>query len=165
MFAVKLIQKYVTLLGHMSAYLSVALAFVIAYDISARFLFSGGSVALQELQWHTFDLIFLLAIAYALKDDEHVRVDIFYEKYSPRTKAIINIVGNSLFIIPFSIAIVYFSLFFVEQSYLQHEISPNPDGLGYRYLIKSTIVVGFFSVILQSIASIINAVHQLKRAV
>ena len=150
------IQRLIDIFGYISAILSLVLAILIVYDVVMRSLFNSGSIAIQELQWHIFDLIFLFAIGFTLKDDEHIRVDIIYERYPRKWKKIIDTLGNLLFIIPFSLAIIYFSILFVEQSFLQNEISPNPNGLHFRYIIKSTIVIGFFLLLLQSILLIIK---------
>jgi TRAP-type mannitol/chloroaromatic compound transport system permease small subunit len=49
---------------------------------------------LQELEWHLFSAMFLLSIAYGMQDDTHVRVDVFYLNFSPKTQALINIIGR-----------------------------------------------------------------------
>lgn len=72
--------------GKTAALLVLALVGLVVYDAFSRYLFNSGSVALQELEWHLFDLIFLLGIAYTLKHDKHVRVDLFYHRYPPRVK-------------------------------------------------------------------------------
>ncbi len=73
------ISKYA---GYIAAILVVILSLLVVYDAGMRYLFSAGSIALQEIEWHLFDVIFLLGLTYALKHDKHVRVDIFFERYS-----------------------------------------------------------------------------------
>ena len=82
------VSKYA---GAAAAVLAVALALLVTYDAVMRYLFSAGSIALQEVEWHLYDIVFLLGISYTLKHDKHVRVDIFYERYSEETKNIIQI--------------------------------------------------------------------------
>ena len=77
------ISKYA---GYMAAFLVVVLSLLVFYDATARYLFASGSIALQEIEWHLFDVIFLLGLSYALKHDKHVRVDIFFEHYSKEKK-------------------------------------------------------------------------------
>jgi len=138
-------------LGYFTAFIVVLLVLLVVYDASARYLFSTGSIALQELEWHLFDVIILLGIAYTLKEKAHVRVDIFYASYSQKTKAFVNIISSIFFILPFSFLIIYIGLDFVALSFEQHEISSNPGGLEYRYLVKALMPLSFIFVSLQAI--------------
>ncbi len=162
--AVLAIEGVVELFAKIAAFLILALSFLIVYDTINRYFFNAGSVALQELEWHIFDIIFLLGLSYTLKHDKHVRVDIFYENYSKKTKALIDIISNLFLIIPFSLILLYVSYGYVELSFNQNEISPDPGGLGYRYVIKSMIMVGFALLLLQSIAEILKNIKNYKDA-
>ena len=113
------------------------------YDVVSRYAFGGGSIALQELEWHIFGVMILFGMSYALWEEAHVRVDFLYNKFSPKTQAIINIVGTLLFIIPLSAFIVYVSYDFVMDSYVTHEISDEPGGLTHIWIIKSMIPISF----------------------
>ena len=148
--------------GLLSAVLVVALALLVAYDAVMRYLFSAGSIALQEVEWHLYDIIFLLGISYALKHDKHVRVDIFYERYSGDTRALIQIFSMLVLVIPFSLLIVNNAWDMMLQSYLQHEISSDPGGLTHRYLIKGMIVIGFVLLIIQAVSEVLKAYHALE---
>ena len=77
-FYLERLSKYA---GLLAALLVVVLSLLVAYDAGMRYLFSEGSIALQEIEWHLFDIVFLLGLSYALKHDKHVRVDIFFERY------------------------------------------------------------------------------------
>jgi len=72
--------------GALGAIATMALALLIVYDASMRYIFNEGSVALQELEWHLFDILFLLGLSYALKHNKHVRVDLFYARMSAKFK-------------------------------------------------------------------------------
>ncbi|SFZ97314.1 TrapT dctQ-M fusion permease, dicarboxylate transport [hydrothermal vent metagenome] len=153
------ISKYA---GYIAALLVVVLAFLVAYDAGMRYLFSEGSIALQEIEWHIFDTIFLLGLTYALKHDKHVRVDIFFEKYTIDTKATLQIVSMFFLLIPFSLFFISDSFSMVVQSYLQHEVSPDPGGLTSRWIIKAVLVFSFVLLILQAISEIIKAYGKIK---
>jgi len=140
----------------------IILTLIVSYDVIVRKLFGGGSIALQELEWHLFDLVFLFAIAYTLSHDKHVRVDIFYDKFSIKTKAIIQIITILFFVLPLSTLIVVEGLPFVEMSFLQNESSGDPGGLCCRWIIKSSMVIGFLVVIIQSISELKKAYFKLK---
>ena len=77
-----MIDKTIKHLGHFTAFIVAVLVLLVVYDATVRYLFSGGSIALQELEWHLFDVIILFGIAYTLRENAHVRVDIFYASYS-----------------------------------------------------------------------------------
>lgn len=147
--------------GLTAAVLVVLLALLVTYDAMMRYLFSAGSIALQEVEWHLYDVVFLLGISYALKHDKHVRVDIFYERYSEESRALIQIFSMLFLVIPFSLLIIYNAWDMMMQSYLQHEISSDPGGLTHRYLIKGMIVIAFVLLIVQAVSEILKAYHAL----
>jgi len=138
-------------LGYFTAFVLIILVLLVVYDASARYIFSSGSIALQELEWHLFDVIILFGIAYTLRENSHVRVDIFYASYSEKNKALVNIIGSLFFILPFSILIVYIGLDFVQQSFIQNEASSNPGGLEYRFIVKSFMPLAFVFLALQAL--------------
>ncbi len=146
--------------GALGALASIALALLIVYDASMRYIFHEGSVALQELEWHLFDILFLLGLSYALKHDKHVRVDILYTRFSPRMKEYVKIVSMIFFVIPLGVLIVWFSWDFVAQSFAQHEMSPDPGGLCCRYVIKSFIIVAFVLLVLQAVSETIKSLYR-----
>ena len=152
------ISKY---FGVLAAVLVTLLALLVVYDASMRYLFSAGSIALQELEWHLFDMVFLLGLSYALKHDKHVRVDIFFERYGEQTKHIVHILSMLFLVIPFSLLFLLDSFDMTMQSFLQHEISSDPGGLGQRWMIKSVLLFGFGLLILQALAEILKAYAKL----
>ena len=159
------IEKLITLFAKFAALLVIFLSLLVVYDALNRYLMHGGSVALQELEWHIFDILFLLGLSYTLQTDKHVRVDIFYASFSPRTKAIIEIISQLFMVLPFTLLILYVSWDFVMQSYMQHEISSDPGGLTHRYLIKGMILVGFVLLGLQSLVILWRNIRLLRSGV
>ncbi|WP_082792070.1 TRAP transporter large permease subunit [Sulfurovum riftiae] len=157
-----ILDRFSKYAGFIAAVLVVLLSLLVAYDAGMRYLFSEGSIALQEVEWHLFDIIFLLGLSYALKHDKHVRVDIFFERYSHDTKAIVQILSMLLLVIPFSLLFVSDAFDMTWQSYLQHEVSPDPGGLGSRWVIKAFLVAAFVLLILQAVSEILKAYHQLQ---
>ncbi len=149
-------------IGYLSAILVLVLALLIGYDAMARYLFSAGSIALQELEWHIFDIVFLFGLSYALKHDKHVRVDIFFSSYSTETKAIIQIFSMLFLLIPFSLYFLHGCYEMTLQSYVQNEISSDPGGLAYRFIIKGVLFLAFVLLVLQAISEIIKAYGELK---
>lgn len=146
-----MIDKSIKYLGFFTAFILSILVLLVVYDATVRYLFSGGSIALQELEWHLFDIVILFGISYTLKENSHVRVDIFYASYSEKTKALINVISSLFFILPFSFLIIYIGVEFVELSFSQNEASSNPGGLEYRYLVKALLPLSFVFLSLQAL--------------
>jgi TRAP-type mannitol/chloroaromatic compound transport system permease small subunit len=158
--------------GRLIAWLVLLIVLIIVYQTSMVALFAIGSVALQELQWHLFALIFLLGAAYTLKHDDHVRVDIIYQSHwmSDKGRAWIDFLGSLLFLIPFCLLVIITSWSFVAAAVtidvttssswpfvsmvlLYAEGSPDPGGLPYRFLLKAAIPIGFILLMLQGVAN------------
>lgn len=152
-----IVDKTIKYLGYFTAFILVVLILLVVYDATARYLFSTGSIALQELEWHLFDVIILFGIAYTLRENAHVRVDIFYASYSLKTKALVNIISSLFFILPFSCLIIYIGVDFVLMSFAQNEASSNPGGLEYRYLVKALLPLSFVFLSLVAIKDIKNS--------
>lgn len=159
------IDKLSTWAGRLVAWLVLCLVLLVCYDVGMRYLFQSGSVALQELEWHLFALIFLLGAASTLKNDGHVRVDVFYQSkwFSPQARIWINLLGNLAFLLPFCLIIITASWPFVRNAFLQNEGSPDPGGLPYRYLLKAVIPLAFSLLALQGIADIIRNLLELRK--
>lgn len=142
-------------IGMVSAWTSFALVLVMATNVLLRYMFSTGSVWSQELEWHLLVPISLLGMSYALRHGDHVRVDIFFSKYSERMKLITDIVTAVLSVIV-CLIVVRLSIFYVAQSWNYSEGSANPGGIPYRYLLKALIPLGFALFALQSFADAIK---------
>ncbi len=149
-----MLDKTIKYLGNFTAFILAILVLLVVYDASARYLFSEGSTALQELEWHLFDVVILFGIAYTMREDSHVRVDIFYASFSPKTKAVINIIASLFFILPVSFLIIYIGIDFVAMSFTQHETSSDPGGLEYRFLVKSLMPLAFIFLSLQALKDV-----------
>jgi TRAP-type mannitol/chloroaromatic compound transport system permease small subunit len=139
-------------IGRSISWLSTLLVIVVCFDVFTRYFMRSSSVAVQEMEWHIFAVLFLVGAAYTLKEDAHVRVDVFYSRMTPRGKALIDLIGCLIFLIPFSLLVIYTSQTFISMSYAIQETSPDPGGLPYRYLLKAMIPLGFFLVLLQGIS-------------
>ncbi|MFW5451755.1 MAG: TRAP transporter small permease subunit [Methylophagaceae bacterium] len=150
--------------GHTASWLVLAMVLLICYDVTMRYFFHQGSVALQELEWHLFALIFLLGSAYTLKHNQHVRVDIVYQSrfISDKQRALINIFGTLFLLLPFCLLILITSWPFVENAFNYHEGSPDPGGLPYRYLLKGSLLVAFGLLVLQGLAEMLKNILKLS---
>jgi len=142
--------------GRGVAWLVLAMTLVVGYDVAMRYLFRQGSVALQELEWHLFALVFLLGAAYTLKHDGHVRVEVLYQRLGARGRAWCDLLGHLFFLLPFSLLIIAAAWPFVANSFAYGEGSPDPGGLPFRWLLKAAIPAGFALLILQAVADILR---------
>ncbi|WP_020675411.1 TRAP transporter small permease subunit [Geopsychrobacter electrodiphilus] len=161
MHTLKCLIRWIDLLnegiGNAVSWLTAGLVLVVCYDVVTRYVFNYSSVAAQELEWHIFAVIFLIGAAYTLKHEGHVRVDVFYTLLSPRGKAFVDLIGGLLFLIPFSLLIIWSSQSFISMSWSVMESSPDPGGLPYRFLLKAMIPTSSVLVLLQGIAMTLRA--------
>lgn len=134
----------------------VLLVCFVFFNVCARYFFHYGNVAFQEMEWHCFAAMFLFGIAYALKEDAHVRVDVLYDRFSPNKKAIINMIGTLIFIVPFGLLVANLSYGFVAEAYATSEGSADPGGLAHRWVIKASIPVSFWCLLIYSIGYFIK---------
>lgn len=111
--------------------------------------------SVTELQWHLFGVLTLLGGTYALHHDTHVRVDLVYQKLSPRGRAIVDILGHLLMLIPFCLLIAWLSQHFVAMSYVSGERS-NYGGLTDRYLIKAMLPIGLVFLAIGALGQVLN---------
>lgn len=109
------------------------------------------SSSVQELQWHFFSILMLFTASYTYSLDGHVRVDILYGKLSDRGKLWVNFIGDTFFLLPFAVSVVWYSLDLVRFSYITHESSP-AMGLTHRYLVKSLLPIGMGLLCIQAAA-------------
>lgn len=155
----QLIDRFSNLMGWIAGFLNLVMLVNVFYDAIMRYFFRTGSIAMQELEWHLFAVVFLFGMAYCLKEDGHVRVDILYDHFSPRWKAVVNIAGTLLFLLPLSVLIIEGSIWYVHESYTLNEISGDPGGLTHRWLIKAVIPASFVFLIVSAVGFVIRNIR------
>jgi len=125
--------------GWIACVAMILMAANVFYDVVARYAFNNVSIAMQEMEWHLYSVVFLLGIPYALRTDGHVRVDVFYTNWSDKSKAWVNLIGAIIFVIPFAYLIGIYGYTFAVDSYNMGEGSGDPGGLPHRWVIKAVI--------------------------
>lgn len=143
-------------IGKLVGWLCTVMVLIVFYDTVMRYVFNKGNVALQEMEWHLFSIIFLIGAAYTLKEGGHVRVDILFINFHKKTKAWIDFLGSIIFLLPFCLIVIYATKNFVGNSWAVREVSPDPGGLPARYILKAMIPAGFILLIFQGISEIIK---------
>jgi TRAP-type mannitol/chloroaromatic compound transport system permease small subunit len=157
------IDAFIDLVGRVTSWLALGLALVMGGNVLLRYGFSLGWIWTQELEWHLLVPICLFGMSYALLHGEHVRVDVLFAGFRPRTKHLVDLVAAALGMI-LSLLVIWLSIPYVWQSWTIGEGSANPGGLDYRYVIKAMIPVGFALFCAQSLSAAIRAALAYRRA-
>ena len=143
-------------LGRAVAWVSLLMVLVMVSIVILRYLFQFGSIAMQESIMYMNAVIFSIGAAYTLKEQGHVRVDILYSRQSPQRRALIDLLGSALFLLPSMTAILWLSWDYVGLSWRMREASPESSGLPYVYLLKSAILVLAALMLIQGIAELLR---------
>jgi TRAP-type mannitol/chloroaromatic compound transport system permease small subunit len=147
--------------GRGTGWAALGLVLVVFTDVVMRYLFNTSFVFVQELEWQLFAFIFLIGAGYTLLYDGHVRVDVIYQRYSPRGKAWTNLLGVVFFLIPGCLMIIETSWHFAFRSWVMGEGSPDPGGIPYRFIVKGFIPIGFSLLLLQGISLGVRSLLQI----
>jgi len=145
-----------TLIGSVVAWLCVAMVLATATVVILRYGFGIGSIPLQESVTYMHCAVFMLGAAMTLERGGHVRVDIFYQHWSVRRRAVVDLIGAVLLLMPFAIFMITSSLDYVEASWRIKERSPEADGLPYIWMLKTLIPTLGVMLILQAISGCIR---------
>ncbi|NNF33564.1 MAG: TRAP transporter small permease subunit [Saprospiraceae bacterium] len=156
------IEALPKIVGVAASWLTTILVVIIFVDVVRRYLFDATAVWMLDLEWHLFAAVFLLGAAYTLGEDKHVRVDVFYNNFSKKKKAWINIIGTVFLLIPWALLIVTKSFNYAMNSWYIREGSAEPDGLGARYIIKFVIVIGFILLLIQAFTVLYKNIRTLR---
>ncbi|HEX2017739.1 MAG TPA: TRAP transporter small permease subunit [Aurantimonas sp.] len=142
-------ERLVRLVGHVAAWSALLLVLLVAGNVLGRYLLGIGSVAAQELEWHVMAFGALFGMAYGINQGAEVRVDVLYERFGPRTRLIVDLIGT-LGLLVVSLALAWFAIGYVMQSYAMNEGSPDPGGLSQRYLLKGLLPAAFLLLAIQA---------------
>ncbi|WP_173269408.1 TRAP transporter small permease subunit [Thiosulfatimonas sediminis] len=141
-------------IGRFVAWSVLSLVLITALVVVLRYGFDTGSIALQQAITYNHAILFMLGISYTYLHDEHVRVDVFYSRYSPARKHWINLLGSLLFTLPVTLFILWSSAEYVSNSWAIQESSSESAGIGYVYLLKTLIPLMASLLLLQALAII-----------
>ncbi|MCT4578659.1 TRAP transporter small permease subunit [Donghicola sp.] len=144
-------------------WLLLVLMAVILYDVIGRRFFSTGSFKLQELEWHIHGAIAVLCFGFAYVENAHVRIDLFSQRMTRKTRLWIDILAIALFLIPFMVLLVWYGYDFTMRSFTRGEGSPGGVGLPNRWIIKSAIPIGALLTISGGLSVLLRAIVALRR--
>lgn len=144
-------------LGQGVMWLVLVAVLISAGNALVRKLFHTSSNAFLEIQWYLFAGIFMLAAGYTFLRNEHVRIDIFVGRLTPRGQNVVDIIGILLFMLPMACLILWLSWPIVMLSIHSGEMSSNPGGL-VRWPVKLLLPVGLFFLVLQALSELIKRI-------
>ncbi|UXU74508.1 MULTISPECIES: TRAP transporter small permease subunit [unclassified Paracoccus (in: a-proteobacteria)] len=155
------IDRVNTFIGRNVSWLILVAVLVSAANAVIRKVLNTSSNAWLELQWYLYGAAFLGAAAYTLKENEHIRIDIIYGRWSRRTQHWIDLIGHVLFLMPFVILMLWFLYPWVMRSYNSGEVSTNSGGL-ILWPAKLLLLIGFVLLFFQGISEIIKKIAVMR---
>lgn len=158
------VDRLTAAVGRIAAWLALAVVLLQFALVVARYLFGLGSVWLTETVIYAHAGVFMLAAAWTLRLGGHVRVDVFYADASARTKALIDLAGAALLLLPFALVLLVLSLPYAARSWAIFEHSQEASGLALVFVLKTLIPLFALLMALQGISQAIRAFAALPRA-
>jgi len=147
-------ESFIDWTGRTISWLNLFLVLVTFLIVILRYAFDSGSVAMQETTTYLHASVFLVGMAYTMQQDAHVRVDIFYSRCTPQTKAWINLFGAVFLLLPFMLFVSWISWSYIADSWSVLEGSREAGGLPGVFLLKSLILAMTFLLSLQAFTQI-----------
>ena len=158
------IERFIDWSGRAVSWLTLFMVIVTFIVVVLRYVFDIGWIALQGSVAYMHAMVFLVGASWAMQHDAHVRVDIFYSRFSTRTKAWVDLFGSLLLLLPVMIFIAWISWEYVIDSWEVLEGSREAGGLPAVFLLKSLIVVLAIMLILQALVQIMRSVQTIRSA-
>ena len=154
------LERLADFTGAAIAWLTVLMVVGTFVIVVLRYAFDLGWIAMQESITWMHAAVFMLGAAYTLKEDEHVRVDIFYRRLPGKRRALVDLAGTLVFLLPVSLFLMASSWDYVATSWAIHESSREAGGLPYPFvpILKSLIPATAVLLTLQGIANVLTAV-------
>ena len=156
------LDRFSELTGKICSWFVAIMVLITCLVVIMRYGMDMGSVFLQDVVLYLHGSLFLLGAAFALKRGAHVRVDIFYRNFNKSKKALVDLLGNVIFLQPVCWTILLYSWGYVEFSWRIMEVSPEPDGLPFVYIQKSLLIAVAVLLSLQSLSEILKSYLVIK---
>jgi TRAP-type mannitol/chloroaromatic compound transport system permease small subunit len=156
------LAQFVAFIGKTVAWLTLLMVLLTFLIVVLRYGFNLGWIWLQESVTYLHAVVFIMAAAWALQTDDHVRVDIYYRDRSPRHKAMVNLLGTLIFLLPFCVFVLFISWNYVTVSWAGQEGSREAGGLALVYLQKSLILLLPAMLSLQAVVTVHHSIATLR---
>jgi len=150
------IDNLIDRIGYLVSHLVIIMVFLVIITLFLRYVLNIGNIALQELVMYFHAIFFMFGIAYAIKENSHVKIDILSNQLHQKQKDVIFILGIIFLMIPFSLFTIYISMDMVIKSWEIMEQSGEAGGLNLVYILKSIIPISGFLILLQSFSELIK---------
>jgi TRAP-type mannitol/chloroaromatic compound transport system permease small subunit len=160
-----LFDRISNITGKATSWLTLAMVIFTAIIVVMRYVFDTGFIWMQESVTWMHAAVFMIGAAYTLLHEEHVRVDIFYRKMSDRGRAVVDLLGVVLFLLPLCGFLAFTAYDFAAAAWSIHETSREPGGLPYPMipLLKSIVIIMPVAVFLQGISMLMRSITILRR--
>ncbi len=160
-----LFDRISNITGKATSWLTLAMVILTSIIVIMRYVFDAGLIWMQESVTWMHAAVFMVGAAYTLLHEEHVRVDIFYRKMSERNRAIVDLIGVVLFLLPLCGLLALMAYDFAAAAWSIHETSREPGGLPYPMipLMKSIVIVMPVAVALQGISMLTRSITTIRR--
>ena len=147
--------------GKSFAWLTLAMVLITISIVLSKFFFNTSSIQIEESVTYMFGMMFMVGVAYTLRHDNHVRVDIFYSKMSKRSKAWVDIFGTVVFLLPFCLFVLWFSFGPVIDSW-GVEGAKDTGGIPAIYVLRAFLLVMPVLLAIQGLANILTNLETIK---
>jgi TRAP-type mannitol/chloroaromatic compound transport system permease small subunit len=163
--APNLLDRISSTTGKLISWLTLLMVIVMSVIVAMRYVFDAGLIWLQESVIWMHAAVFMIGAAYTLLHEDHVRVDIFYRKMSDRGRAIVDVIGVVVFLLPLCVFLAFKAYDFAAASWSLHESSREPGGLPYPLIpaLKSIVIVMPVTVALQGISLLLRSLAVIGR--
>jgi TRAP-type mannitol/chloroaromatic compound transport system permease small subunit len=160
-----LFDRISNITGKATSWLTLAMVIFTSIIVIMRYVFDTGFIWMQESVTWMHAAVFMIGAAYTLLHEEHVRVDIFYRKMSDRGRAVVDLTGVVLFLLPLCGFLAFTAYDFAAAAWSIHETSREPGGLPYPMipLLKSIVIIMPVAVALQGISMLMRSITILRR--
>ena len=156
-----LLNRVVSIVGSLVAWLSLLLISVIVFDVITRRFLVLGSTKLQELEWHLHAVLFLLCIGWGYIRDTHVRIEIVHERLPRKAQLWIELLGCLFFLIPYCLIVFYHGIDWWEKSWALGEMSDSATGLPHRWIVKACLPLGIVLIFLAAVSVLLRKLVEL----
>ncbi|WP_296802530.1 TRAP transporter small permease subunit [Thiolapillus sp.] len=159
---IRILESLAEVTGRVIAWGTLLMVLVTFAVVVLRYALDTGWIAMQESITHLHSLVFMLGAAYTLRHQGHVRVDIFYQKFSERGRAWVNLLGTLLLLFPMMSFIVWISWEYVTESWKVMEGSREAGGLPGVFLLKTLLLLMPVAMMLQGLALLLRSLQIIR---
>lgn len=159
----RFLTRFIDAVGFICSLLVMLMILNVFVDVLMRYLFNNVNIGMQEMEWHLFAAMFMFGIGYTLKEDGHVRVDVFYDRLTPKSQAMINLIGSLIFTIPFACLLVYYGFGYALDAYQMGEGSGDPGGLPHRWVVRSFVASSSVFLLICTVQVCLKSILQIQQ--